>query len=61
MFKGQDNRVQCKSLGQRDGKGFNQGERAIKNSHTGIETKNKGVIRNKVKLRILCYRLKETT
>jgi len=61
MFKGKDSRVKCRSLGQRDGKGFNQGERAIKNYQTGIETKNRWVIGNKGQLRIRCYRLKKTT
>jgi len=35
------------SLGERDGKDFSQGERAIKNAQTGIEMKNRGAIRNK--------------
>ena len=36
MFKGQDSIVEWRTLGQRDGKGFNQGEREIKNSQTEI-------------------------
>ena len=41
MFKGKDSRVECRSLGQRGEKVLTR-VRAIKNSQTGIETKNKG-------------------